>query len=73
MLCRGHFSTGVIITSRKLPRGSFLLKNNQFFFSWGVILLRRKMTPGHYSAEVIILLYTGTETYKVGYATRLRQ
>ena len=53
----GHFSS--CLTSRKMTPGSFYFKINQFFFSWGVISLCRKMTPGHYSAGVIILLYTG--------------
>ena len=56
LLYGGHFSS--CITSRKLTPGSFFLKNNQFFFSWGVISLRWEMTPGQYSAGVIILLYT---------------
>ena len=42
-----------------------VMKNNQFFFSLGVISLCRKMTPGHNSAGVIILLYTGNLILKV--------
>ena len=42
---------------QKTDPKSFFFKNNKFFFSWGVISLRRKMTHGHYSAGVIILLY----------------
>ena len=53
----GHLSS--CITSRKLTPWSYFYKYNQFFFSWGVISLRRKMTHGHYSAGVIILLYSG--------------
>ena len=47
---------------------SFFLKNNQLFFlSWGVISLRREMTPGQYSVGVIILLYTGKPTKSSGH------
>ena len=38
------------------------LQNLQIFFSPGVISLRRKTTPGHYSAGVIILLYTDSHS-----------
>ena len=48
---------------KNLTLGSFFFKNNQFFFSWRVDSLRRKMTPGQYSAGVIIPLYTGIHTY----------
>ena len=39
--------------------GSFFFKRSQLFFSQGVIILRRKITPGHYSTGVISLHYTG--------------
>jgi hypothetical protein len=39
--------------------GSFFFKISQLFYSKGVIILRRKMTPGHYSTGVISLHYTG--------------
>ena len=35
----GHFSS--CITRRKLTPGSFFFKINKFFFSWGVIFLRK--------------------------------
>jgi hypothetical protein len=35
------------------------LQNKPIILQLGVIILRRKMTPGHYSTGVIILHYTG--------------
>ena len=55
LLYGSHFSS--CITSRKLTFVSFFFKNIQFSFSWGVISLRREITPGQYSARVIILLH----------------
>ena len=51
---RGHFST--LISSRRFAH---FYENDIFSSSKRVIFLRWKMTPGHYSARVIILLYTG--------------
>lgn len=54
-----HFSS--CLPLRKMILGSLFLKTNQIILQLGkvVIILRRKMTPGHYSTGVIIFLYTG--------------
>ena len=73
---------GVIILQGSFSSRRFahFYENNTFSSSKRVIFLRRKMTPGHYSARVIILLYTGngdisiqTKFFRVGCETIINQ
>lgn len=62
-----------LITAKVILRGSFpymlnkekrlldlFSSKNRIILQLGFIILRRKMSPGHYSVGVIILLYTGS-------------
>jgi hypothetical protein len=68
----GHYSMGGHFSSRNvcsfLENDTYLQAKASLFYveKWpgvikkpGVIILRRKMTPGHYSTGVISLHYTG--------------